>query len=156
MGVAFSMIAAYILSRSFVPAFSALLLKPHSHGEGHARHGSMATLFARWEAVIDRGIAAYVRLLDICLRNRVKTIVFSFLMLGVTLAVMTPILRRDFFPEVDAGAFEMYARGPTGLRIDRPPSQEGTSTEKMVAQIEDFIRETIPEHDLELFISELG
>ncbi len=156
MGVAFSMIAAYILSRSFVPAFSALLLKPHAHGEGHAPQGRIATLFARWEAVIDRGIAAYVRLLDVFLRNRVKTIAISFALLGATLVVMTPILRRDFFPEVDAGAFEMYVRGPTGLRIDRPPSEEGNSTEKMVALVEDFIRQNIPEHDLELFISELG
>src|SRR5262249_52135031 len=36
LGVAFAMTAAYILSRSFVPSFSALLLKPHGHGAGHA------------------------------------------------------------------------------------------------------------------------
>ena len=156
MGVAFSMIAAYILSRSFVPAFSALLLSAHTHGESHASRGRVATLFARWEATIDRGIAGYVRLLDVFLRNRVKTMIGSFALLGVTLAVMSPILRRDFFPEVDAGAFEMYVRGPTGMRIDRPAGDDGVCTEKLVAQVEDFIRETIPEHDLDLFISELG
>ncbi|MGE5193807.1 MAG: efflux RND transporter permease subunit, partial [Deltaproteobacteria bacterium] len=112
--------------------------------------------FARWEAIIDRGIAGYVRLLDVFLRNRVKTIVVSFALLGTVLAAMYPILRRDFFPEVDAGAFEMYVRGPTGMRIDRPASAEGISTENLVSRVEDFIRETIPEHDLELFISELG
>src|SRR5579863_10439161 len=69
---------------------------------------------------------------------------------------MVPILRRDFFPEVDAGAFEMYVRGPSGMRIDRPEGDEGVCTEKLVAQVEEFIRDTIPEHDLELFISELG
>src|SRR5262245_13828774 len=155
MGVAFAMIAAYILSRSFVPAFSALLLKPHAHGGGHAPQGRMG-LFARWEALIDRGIAAYVRLLDVFLRNRVKTIAISFALLGATLAVMSPILRRDFFPEVDAGAFEIYVRGPTGMRIDRPENDEGNSTEKLVGQVEEFIRDKIPEHDLELFLSELG
>ncbi|MGE5194352.1 MAG: efflux RND transporter permease subunit, partial [Deltaproteobacteria bacterium] len=156
MGVAFSMIAAYILSRSFVPCFSALLLKTHAHGEGHAPQGTINRLFARWEAFIDRGIAAYVRLLDVFLRNRVKTIVASFALLGIVLVTMYPILRRDFFPEVDAGAFEMYVRGPAGMRIDRPAGEDGDSTEKMITQIEDFIRKTIPEHDLELFISELG
>ena len=156
MGVAFSMIAAYILSRSFVPAFSALLLKPHAHDEDHAPRGKTARLFARWEAMIDRGIAAYVRLLDVFLRNQVKTMIGSFALLLTTLAVMMPILRRDFFPEVDAGAFEMYVRGPTGMRIDRPEGDDGNSTEKFVTQVEEFIRQTIPEHDLELFISELG
>jgi multidrug efflux pump subunit AcrB len=156
MGVAFSMIAAYILSRSFVPCFSALLLKPHANDAAHAPRGAIARMFARWEAIIDRGIAAYVRLLDVFLRNRVKTMVGSFGLFSVVMVGMYPIMRRDFFPEVDAGAFEIYLRGPSGTRIDRPEGDPGDCTEKAVAQIEDFIRQSIPEHDLELFISELG
>jgi multidrug efflux pump subunit AcrB len=156
LGVAFAMIAAYILSRTFVPCFSALLLKPHAHDEGDAPRGSIARLFGRWEALIDRGIAAYVRLLDVVLRNRVKTMVGSIVVFVVVVVGMYPILRRDFFPEVDAGAFEIYARGPAGLRIDRPEGDDGDCTEKTVSQIEEFIRQAIPEHDLELFVSELG
>jgi multidrug efflux pump subunit AcrB len=148
LGVAFAMIAAYVLSRSFVPSFSALLLKPHAHGEGHAPRGPIARAFARWEALIDKGIAGYVRLLDVCLRNRVTTIVSSFALLAIVVAVMLPILRRDFFPEVDAGAFEMYVRAPSGTRIER--------TQEFIAQVEQVIRQEIPEHDLDLFISELG
>jgi multidrug efflux pump subunit AcrB len=143
LGVAFSMIAAYILSRTFVPAFSALILKPHIHVE-HQSPG----LFARWEALIDRSIAGYVRLLDVVLQHRVKTVVGSFVLLGVVSAVFIPILRRDFFPEVDAGAFEIYARAPSGTRIER--------TQEIVAQVEEVIRQEIPKEDLDLFISELG
>ncbi|HEY3966042.1 MAG TPA: efflux RND transporter permease subunit [Planctomycetaceae bacterium] len=148
MGVAFSMIAAYILSRTFVPSFSALLLKSHTHADHDAPRGGIAGLFARWEAVIDRTIAGYVRLLDVVLRHRLKTIVGSFVLLGVVIAVMAPILRRDFFPEVDAGAFEMYVRAPSGTRIE--------STQEIIAEVEDVIRHEVPEHDLDLFISELG
>lgn len=148
MGVAFSMIAAYILSRSFVPSFSALLLKPHAHEEGHVPRGMIARAFARWEALIDRGIAGYVRLLDVCLRNRYTTIISSFALLGIVLVVMAPVLRRDFFPEVDAGAFEMFVRAPSGTRIER--------TQEIIEQVEGVIRKEIPEHDLDLFISELG
>ncbi len=61
---------------------------------------------------------------------------------------MAPILRRDFFPEVDAGAFEMYVRAPSGTRIER--------TQEIIAQVEDVIRREIPKDDLDLFISELG
>ena len=40
MAVAFSMIAAYLLSRTLVPACSAFWLKPHaSHGHGGGEHG---------------------------------------------------------------------------------------------------------------------
>jgi len=147
LAVAFSMISAYVLSRSFVPSFSALLLKPHAQ-DGHAPRGSIARAFARWEALIDLGIAGYVRILDVCLRNRAKMIIASFAVLGVVLTVMAPILRRDFFPEVDAGAFEMYVRAPSGTRIER--------TQEIIAHVEEVIRQEIPEHDLDLFISELG
>ncbi|HJT35868.1 MAG TPA: efflux RND transporter permease subunit [Pirellulales bacterium] len=156
LAVAFSMITAYVLSRSLVPAFSALWLKPHAH-EGDGEHGEHAAapargpigrLFARWEALIDRGIGYYVHLLDTVLRHRVATIAGSFALLCLVLMFFGPRLRRDFFPEVDAGSFEMFVRAPTGTRIEK--------TQDMIASVEGFIRETIPEHDLELYISELG
>ena len=56
-------------------------------------------------------------------------------------------LRREFFPEVDAGAFEMYVRAASGTRIEE--------TEKRIAKVEKFVRKTIGE-DLEIIISELG
>ncbi len=170
LAVAFSMITAYVLSRSLVPAFSALWLKPHAHEEGgeqghgeqghgeqghgeHApapapAHGPIGRLFARWEALIDRGIGYYVHLLDTVLRHRVATVVGSFCLLALVLTFFGPRLRRDFFPEVDAGSFEMFVRAPTGTRIEK--------TQEMIASVENFIHETIPEHDLELYISELG
>ena len=42
----------------------------------------------------------------------------------------------------------MYVRVPSGTRIER--------TEEMIAQLEEFIKKTIPRHDLELFVSEIG
>jgi len=56
-------------------------------------------------------------------------------------------LRREFFPEVDAGAFEIYVRGKTGTRIEE--------SEKRIAHVEEFLKERLGE-DLELVISELG
>jgi multidrug efflux pump subunit AcrB len=173
MAVAFAMIAAYFLSRTLVPACSAYWLKPHAahagphpesaghgapetfqvngngSGNGHApRRGWLGRAFARWEAMIDAGIGYYVRSLGVILRHRVLTIVVGFGLLAVTIGVLWPVLRREFFPEVDAGAFEMYVRAPSGTRIER--------TEKRIAAVEEFIRKTIPKHDLQMYISELG
>ncbi len=62
MAVAFAMIAAYFLSRTFVPSRSARWLRPHvAHIAGTSTEAGCARAFARWEALIDRGIAAYVR-----------------------------------------------------------------------------------------------
>ena len=116
-------------------------------GDGNG-HGLVARGFARWEAMVDRMFEAYARGLDVILRHRLLTIVVGFGLLAVTLVVLWPVMRKEFFPEVDAGAFEMYVRAPSGTRIER--------TEEMIAQVEDFIKKTIPDHDLELFISELG
>jgi multidrug efflux pump subunit AcrB len=57
-------------------------------------------------------------------------------------------MRRDFFPEVDSGAFEIAVRAPSGTRIE--------ITEQYVAQVEDEIRKTISKSDLELIVSEIG
>ncbi|HEX3657717.1 MAG TPA: efflux RND transporter permease subunit [Pirellulales bacterium] len=148
MGVAFAMIAAYFLSRTLVPSYSALFLKPHDAHHAGSTRNPLQRAFARWEALIDRGIALYVRGLDWTLAHRWLTVGIGFGFLAVTLVTLGPRLRREFFPEVDAGAFEIAVRAPTGLRIE--------ATEKRVAQVEDFIHRVIPEHDLQLVVSELG
>jgi len=149
LAVAFAMISAYLLSRTLVPSFSALLLKPHAqHDDSHHKKGFVAHLFERWEAFIDRGIALYVKGLDFVLAHRVGTIVLGAGLLTLVLFSYGEILRKEFFPEVDSGAFEMVMRGPSGLRIER--------TEQYVADAEQLLRDTIDEHDLQLIISEIG
>jgi multidrug efflux pump subunit AcrB len=149
MAVAFAMIAAYFLSRTLVPSLSARWLKPHVQDEPHgADHGSKRRgLFARWESLIDRAIAAYVRALDVVLRNRWATVSIAAALLATSVLVLGPHLRREFFPEVDAGAFELYARAPSGTRIE--------VTEQKIANVEEFVRTMIGE-DMKLVISEIG
>jgi multidrug efflux pump subunit AcrB len=178
MAVAFSMIAAYFLSRTLVPACSAFWLKPHgaqglgdthhapeSSGDGEnggsgsevfringsgakPRGNPIARAFHRWEQMIDQGIAYYVKGLDVVLQNRIKTVITAFTLLGLTIAFFWPILRKEFFPEVDAGSFEMYVRAPSGLRIEE--------TEKRITAVEQFVRKIIDKEDLRLILSELG
>jgi multidrug efflux pump subunit AcrB len=146
LAVTFAMVAAYILSRSFVPALCYLWLRPHS-GHGHQHGGIVAALFARWQAFITSLIGGYLRLLHAALGARKLVLgVTILIVLGVVFGVGSQ-LRREFFPEVDAGAFEIYVRGPTGMRLE--------ITEERVALVEQFIRETL-EGDLDLVISEIG
>ncbi len=149
LAVMFAMTCAYLLSRTMVPCASAFLLPRHHHGDDAADiKGPIGRAFASWERTIDQGIAVYGRMLDVVLRHRVATVVTGFALLAVTLAVMTPILRRDFFPEVDSGAFEIAVRAPAGTRLD--------VTEKRVKEVEDVVRKTIPESDLKVIVSEIG
>ena len=161
LAVAFAMICAYLLSRSLVPAFAAILLKPHGigHGHGEGEHGEghsaphhklnvIARAFAVWEGVIESAIAKYVRLLDRVMNHRVLTVAASFALLAGVIVYFSPILRREFFPEVDAGAFQFTVRAPSGTRIE--------NTQKSIAQVEDAIHKSIDEHDLQLVLSEIG
>ncbi len=172
-GVTFAMIFAYLLSRSFVPARSAQWLRPHAaHGQDHRegdgsqggdrepfgpepapdarpapRVGLLRRAFARWEAMIEAGIGWYVRQLDRVMGRRLAVVLVAVGLLVATLVGLGGRLRREFFPEVDSGAFEIYARAPSGTRIEE--------TEKKVARVEQFVRESIGE-DLQIIISELG
>ncbi|HWB01205.1 MAG TPA: efflux RND transporter permease subunit [Pirellulales bacterium] len=155
LAVAFAMICAYLLSRSLVPSFSAMMLKSHAHDHGHGEHdgtprkpGMLARAFKRWERGIDWVIAQYCKGLDFVLRHRWPTILGSYAALAAVIVLIGPHLRREFFPEVDAGAFEMTVRAPSGTRIEM--------TEQIIAEVEDFIRKEIPHHDLNLIVSELG
>ena len=135
--VAFAMIAAYVLSRSFVPSMSSLILKPHGH-EGHAsaartdrpglcRVGSghrsgdcrlhSGARFRLWPTAsgrLPRAWACWLR----------------------PLLILGPVLRRDFFPEVDAGAFEIYVRARTGHphRTHRGADRQGRASDPQNAQ----------------------
>jgi multidrug efflux pump subunit AcrB len=162
LAVAFAMIAAYLLSRSFVPALCALWLKPHTqHPDRHPRRdyqhrsehenppprGPLGALFEKWEALLNLAIAGYVRCLGVAMRFRWLVVGAAVVLLAATILAFGSRLRREFFPEVDAGAFEMYVRARSGTRIE--------DTEKRVADVEKVVKADLG-GDLELVISEIG
>ena len=124
LAVAFAMIAAYLLSRTFVPARCARWLRPHArtsttatdheHRSGTSRRAAARSAGAspRWEAT-DRprhraGTSG---------SSTVRCVTASRSSVGRrrcwwprSLGLLGPRLRREFFPEVDAGAFEIYVR----------------------------------------------
>ncbi|QEH33369.1 Multidrug resistance protein MdtC [Aquisphaera giovannonii] len=164
--VAFAMASAYLLSRTFVPARAARWLRPHArrdHGSdepgsdevgagGTASRGAAwrrlaSGAFARWEAGIEAGIRWYARQLDRAMRARLLVVLGSAAVLAAVLVLLGSQLRREFFPEVDAGAFEIYVRAASGTRVEE--------TEKRVAEVEAFVRKVVGD-DVEILISELG
>ncbi len=61
--------------------------------------------------------------------------------------MLGPNLKREFFPEVDSGAFEMTVRAASGTRLE--------VTEQRVAQVEECVREVVG-GDLQLVMAEVG
>src|SRR5260370_28726561 len=69
------------------------------------------------------------------------------LLLVVVVAGLGSQVRREFFPEVDAGAFEIYVRAASGTRIEE--------TEKRIDAVEKAIKYVVG-RDLQMVISEIG
>ena len=146
--VMFAMTAAYLLSRTMVPCASAFLLTHHDpHESKHNLHG-IARLFAAWEEVINQGIRFYVRCLDFVLAHRWTVLGGAFALLVIVIVSLLPVMQRDFFPEVDSGAFEIAVRAPSGTRIE--------STEQVIKKVDQFVRDTIPKKDLQIVVAEVG
>jgi multidrug efflux pump subunit AcrB len=162
LAVAFAMTLAYFLSRTFVPARCAAWLMSHGHKpvESHTFNYSernvhenvptksaLGALFEKWEALLAAVFAGYARVLDSVLRVRVYVIGGAFAVLALVLVLIGPHLRREFFPEVDAGAFEIYVRAGSGTRIE--------VTEGYIEAVEKYSKAKLGA-DAELVISELG
>jgi multidrug efflux pump subunit AcrB len=156
LAVTFAMLAALVLALAFVPSRSAAWLRAHGEvprprgrlGQAWARFGGWAGRPLAWARTgIDAGVRRYMRVLDWALGRRVLVIVIAAALLAGVIVGLGWRLRREFFPEVDAGAFEIYVRADSGTRL--------YDTERKIAQVEQFIRDRVGS-DLELIISELG
>src|SRR5262245_11960481 len=162
LAVTFAMVAAYFLSRTFVPALCSLWLRGHRPA-GETYHGPdyehrqppenpppksvFGVLFEKWEARINSCIRGYVKLLQAAVAHRAVILGGVSLLFILVVVGVGAQLRREFFPEVDAGAFEIYVRAKTGTRIER--------TENHIVAVEKLVRDAIG-RDLEILISEIG
>lgn len=149
MAVGFAMATAYILSRTLIPACAAASL-PESNEEEEVQRdkGIIGRAFSKWQQLIEAGIGQYMKALDLVLAHRWITVIASYAVLFIVLAVLALPLRREFFPIIDGGAFVNYVRAASGTRLE--------VTNDRIAEVEDFIKQTIPEEDLHLVVSQIG
>ena len=161
LAVTFAMLAAFVLSMTFVPALCSLWLKGHPHEDAqHGRDWShrvehehappkswLGRQFARWESFLNAAIVGYVKVLNRIMQHRLAVVTAAAVLLVLVVGGVGSQLKREFFPEVDAGAFEIFVRAKSGTRVEE--------TERRVAQVEQLVRDQLG-GDLELIISEIG
>jgi multidrug efflux pump subunit AcrB len=148
MAVVFAMLASYGLSRTLTPITIGLLLRYEHHGEAdEGPKGRFARLSAAFERGFERMRVAYVALLARLLKSRLIVPVAAALIIGLG-GVMLLSVGRDFFPVIDGGEIQLHVRAPAGTRID--------ATEKIFQQVEDKIRQIIPEQERGLIVDNIG
>jgi multidrug efflux pump subunit AcrB len=147
LAVVFAMLASYGLSRTLTPVIIGLLLK----GEHHGAIPSSGNWFARLHQAFERGFErfrrGYVRALMMLLMRRSIIPAAAIVMLALG-GVMLTLVGRDFFPEIDGGQIQLHVRAPAATRIE--------TTERIFQQVEDKVREVIPERDRDLIVDDIG
>lgn len=149
LSVTFAMAASYLLSMTFVPSRCAQWLKAHvPPSEAGLRRKSWGSRVHHViERVLEAVVSRYQRLLRAVLRHRKKVLAAVGLLFLGSLG-MIPLLGQELFPQVDAGQIVIIMRSPAGTRLE--------ATEQQVAEVEKALRVAIPQHDLNMIISELG
>jgi multidrug efflux pump subunit AcrB len=161
LAVIFAMLASYFLSRTLVPTMVLYLLPAETteyteHTEHRKSPGAFRVFrvfrgLSSFHDAFNRGFEqlrlAYHGLLDWALDHRLVTMTA---LLGFALGSLAlfPRTGRDFFPSVDAGQFRMHVRAPAGTRIEE--------TERIFGQVEDAIREVVPDSERAMILDNMG
>ena len=146
LAVMFAMTTAYLLSRTLVPC-AAYLLAASDHGDKPPAARSPGPSAAGRDSSTRRFASMRVASRCVCgIASRPSS--SPTRLLAVVLVVMLPILRRDFFPEVDSGSVRDRRSGPEPAR--------GSRITEFVKKVDKFVRENIEPEDLQLTICEIG
>src|SRR5947209_6852273 len=154
LAVVVAMLASYLLSPTLVPTMVLYLLPSEVSLYTAEEHGTAATgggpiwrVHQAFNRLFERLRSAYQGLLGWALDHRLITVA---VLLGFALGSMAlfPRVGRDFFPAVDAGQFRMHVRAPAGTRIEE--------TERIFGQVEDAIREAVPDSERAMILDNMG
>ena len=142
LAVVCAMVMSYILSRTIVPVMIRFLL------EQEAKNHHNPNRFIKWfDAGFARVRTRYGRLLAYFLDHR-GFLIITFGVFVVASLALTPLLGKDFFPNVDAGLIKLHVRAPPGTRIEE--------TEKRLFNVEREIRKIIPADELDTMLDIVG
>jgi multidrug efflux pump subunit AcrB len=160
MAVVFAMLASYLLSRTVVPMLAKFLLAKELHL--YTEHENLGNndnahvipkkdifwrIHEQFNRQFDKFRQNYRNTLAKALNHR--GVVFAmFGAFWVSALVLLPFVGQDFFPQVDAGQFRLHVRAPAGTRLEK--------TEQIFTQVENEIRQVIPEQELEIILDNIG
>ncbi len=138
LAATFTIGASYVLALTVVPAFCATLVRNRVRDRNRDSSSDEDE---------DKPHGLYGRLLGIAMKVPAVTSLLIVVGVGATFLLL-PSIGTELFPAVDAGSFEIRLKTLPGTALDE--------TEKLVARIEESIKQTIPEEQIETLISNIG
>jgi len=145
MAVIFAMLTSYLLSRTLVATMAINLLPedPNEHGIG----GRVGEYLERFDHAFERFKGRYKSGLTTALEHRGLVLVCIVVVILSSMLLLFAV-GEDFFPYVDAGQIKLHLRVPAGTRLEE--------TERIMAKVENIVRETIPSNELQLMTDHIG
>ncbi|HEX3822466.1 MAG TPA: efflux RND transporter permease subunit [Candidatus Sulfotelmatobacter sp.] len=144
--VSFAMLASYFLSRTLIPTLVMYIMRGHEH-----RSESPRSIFGRFQRGFERKFENFRRnyeaLLETTLEHRGAFVVCFLIFCVLSLGIYS-FLGQDFFPQVDAGLLKLHVRGRPGLRVEE--------TARLCDEIENVLREEIPNGQLQTVLDNIG
>ncbi len=145
--VVFAMLASYLLSRTIIPTLVMYLLRGHEHDTHKAPVTFLGRFQYGFETRFEKMRESYRDALEGAMVHR-RIFVIAFLGFCILSGGLIFFLGRDFFPNVDAGQMRLHVRARPGLRIEE--------TARLVDQVEQQIRQTIPQKELGIVLDNIG
>jgi multidrug efflux pump subunit AcrB len=152
--VVFAMMASYFLSRTLIPTMVHYMLRPEvklyalgEHGESAGGRGLIWRVHYLFNRRFELMRASYTSLLHWCLDHR-GPVLGGFSLFVAASLMLVVFIGRDFFPTVDSGQMRLHARAPAGTRLEE--------TEVAFSNIEDEIRKTIPQREIQTITDNIG
>jgi multidrug efflux pump subunit AcrB len=144
--ISFSLFASFLVSRTVTPLMCLRLLKPPRVREGGKR--GLRDRFMSWSQALFDGLdSMYQDTLHWALGHR-KLVVLGVLVAFLGALALVPLIGTEFFPMSDESQFRITLRAPLGTRVEE--------TEKMVARIENLIRQNLQPGELKSIVSTVG
>ncbi|MGA3172044.1 MAG: efflux RND transporter permease subunit [Chthoniobacteraceae bacterium] len=158
LSVVLSLFASYFVAMTVVPLFCANLIKGH---EGHdvgadarrepSYESGRRGWGARFNAAFNRGfngmLDRFEALLAPCLRRPLVTVLVITGVCALSL-LLYPAIGKSYFPRTDPSQFVINVKAPSGTRLEL--------TDQLVAQVEQIVREEVPQSDLKIIVSNIG
>ena len=162
LAVVFSLFASYLVAMTVVPLYCARFIKPSEahaseaseiEAEGHPNrkssrrnsffHKIVRTFNDRFQRMLEMYVIAVNRTI---LRPVASTI--GILGAVVLTFALYPLIGKAYFPRTDPGQFVINIKCPSGTRLEL--------SNQYIEQVENEIRQIIPEHDLGMVVSNIG
>jgi multidrug efflux pump subunit AcrB len=155
LSVVFSLLASYLVAMSVVPLFCAKLIKAHqAHeelGDDPAGHAKPQGWGQRFNAGFNRKFSGMLDFYERVLKNfllRPLVVVLAISGIFILSLGLYPFIGQAYFPRTDPSQFVISVKAPSGTRLEL--------TDQLIGQVEEIVRQVVPQRDLKIIVSNIG